>query len=222
MMASAIHMGHGAAGVAMAAPDFAPAAAGSHGSANPHEVRNVDRARYFQAMIRDEVLRRFPDVDALVAAGYRPTMEGINGPVHFTLGGYTNPDPNQPDGGVSDFSRPFSVMVEDGKVTGVMLRAPEGEVDLGAGEWHTHGEEGGGSPLMHVWFDKPLDRAFGGHVPGFSELEPRPLPDPKPLPPAPAPTPMPMPMPPAPKPLPMPPTPLPPAPTPTPGPGCHC
>jgi hypothetical protein len=68
---------------------------------------------------------------------------------------------------------------------------------------------------MHVWFDEPLERAFGGHVPGFSELERRPMPE---LPPAPGPGPVPKPKP-APLPLPMPmPSPVPPPPIT--GPGC--
>ncbi len=206
MMVSSMQMGNAAAGVATATHSAAATAAGgSHATANPHEVRDADRARFFQDYIRDAVLQRFPDVDALVAAGYRPTMEGIDGPVHYTLGGYTNPDPNAPDGGVSDFSRPFSVMVEDGRITGVMLRAPGGAVDLGAGEWHAHEGEGGNSPLMHVWFDKPLEQAFGGHVPGFSELEERGRPGPVPKP---TPVPKPRPRPPLPMPSPVPPPPV--------------
>ena len=200
---------------AMKLPTTAAPAARHHEPAGEHDVRDPARAQYFQETIRAQVQSRFPDVESLVAAGYTPTRTDIDGPVHYTLGGYTNNDLSA-DGGVSDFSRPFSVVVEDGRITGVMLRAPQGEVDFGAGQWHQHAEDAGGVPLMHVWFDKPLDEAFGGHLPGFNPGEPMPGPikDPKP----PTPGPIIGPMPPVPGPKPPMPGPMPPVPSPTPPP----
>jgi hypothetical protein len=239
MTITGMHQGHGldAIGTSVQAQAQATttttAAAGHVEPAGEHEVRDADRAQFFQDIIRATVQNRFPDVESLVAAGYTPTRTDIDGPVHYTLGGYTNNDTSL-DGGVSDFSRPFSVVVEDGRITGVMLRAPQGEVDFGAGTWHQHAEDAGGIPLMHVWFDKPLEEAFGGHLPGFDPREPMPAPGPvkEPTPgptpgpgpkpePMPMPMPHPMPMPPAPKPFPMPlPMPSPVPPPPVDGPGC--
>jgi hypothetical protein len=203
----------------------AVAATGHHEPPGEHTVRDRDRAQFWQDYIRTTVLNRYPDLESAIAAGYAPTRTDIDGPVHYTLGGYTDPDPANPDGGTTDLSRPFSLVVEDGRIVGVMLRAPEGEVDLGAGEWHAHAEDASGAPLMHVWFDKPLDEAFGGHLPGFNPGDPMPLPEkpspkpPVPKPPVPKPEPAPLPEP-EPAPLPEPvPFPFPPI---TPGHGCGC
>jgi hypothetical protein len=171
-------------------------------SANPHEVRDPATAQSYLDQIRYAVLSRFPTLESAVAAGYAPTSN-VDGPQHYTIGGYTSPAPDGTDGGATDFSRPFSLMVDHGQIVGVMLRSEGDTPDLGAGEWHDHGDATGDhAQLMHVWFDRPLDQAFGGHVPGFLPNEPGPSPDPLPLP-MPAPDPMPMPMP-APGPMPMP------------------
>lgn len=185
---------------------------GAMNESNSHEVRDPALARSWLDRIARDVLLQFPTLGDAIAVGYRPTRSG-GGVLHYTLAGYTSIDPTNPDGGVSDFRRPFSLMVDNGRIVGVMLRAPGAPVDFGAGTWHAHEAAGDPAPLMHVWFDRPLDQAFGGHVPGFMPNEPMPVPRPTP-PPAPAPAPKPTPVPdpqPMPVPRPMPtPTPMPP------------
>jgi hypothetical protein len=179
---------------------------------DPHQVRDSAKAQQWLDKIRTDVLGRFPNLDAVRAAGYFATRTDVNGPTHYTLGGYTNPDPTKPDGGTTDFTKPFSIIVENGAVVGVMLRANGATPDFGAGTWHSHGEHGDDAPLMHVWFNRPLDKSFGGHLPGFSPEErlpgpvPQPQPQPQPLPqPSPSPSPPPHPHPhPSPQPLPQP------------------
>lgn len=109
--------------------------------------RTLERLRFATQNLSTEAAAR--------AAGYHPNPSApdhwINDSVFRERNGY-------------DLERPATLMFENGKLVGVMLShdprkgAPP---DLGAGSWHTHGGTSGEEYASHVWFNKPLAKAFG-------------------------------------------------------------
>jgi hypothetical protein len=103
----------------------------------------------------------------------RFATRNLDTPEKARAAGY-HPNPSAPDHWINDsvFARrngydlehPATLMFEGQKLVGVMLShnpkqgAPP---DLGAGSWHTHGGTAGEEYAAHVWFNKPLQSAFG-------------------------------------------------------------
>jgi hypothetical protein len=103
-----------------------------------------------------ELAQRFPTTREAYAAGYHPNPSAkdhfINDKVFAVRNGF-------------DLESPATLMYDNaGKLVGVMLshdprKGPP--PDLGAGEWHTHGGTTGSELSLHVWFNRPIERAFG-------------------------------------------------------------
>jgi len=96
--------------------------------------------------------------DQAAAAGYKPNPSApdhwINDSVFAERNGF-------------DLDRPATVMFENGRIVGVMLshdprKGPP--PDLGAGSWHTHGGTSGAEYASHIWFNRPLQKAFGAET----------------------------------------------------------
>ena len=123
---------------------------------------NVNDGRVRDANLAEQTLARLKYAtqhlqtpEQARAAGYKPNPSApdhwINDDVFRVRNGY-------------DLNRPATVMFESGKLVGVMLShdprkgAPP---DLGAGSWHTHGGTANEEYAAHIWFNKPLNKAFG-------------------------------------------------------------
>ncbi len=121
---------------------------------NDGSVRDQNRAQMVLQQLR-MATQNLQTPEQARAAGYKPNPSApdhwINDDVFAVRNGY-------------DLSRPATVMFENGRLVGVMLShdprkgAPP---DLGAGSWHTHGGTSGAEYASHVWFNKPLQTAFG-------------------------------------------------------------
>jgi hypothetical protein len=121
---------------------------------NDGRMRDQQRAQMVLQQLR-AATQHLQTPEQARAAGYKPNPSSpdhwINDDIFAVRNGY-------------DLSRPATVMFENGRLVGVMLShdpmrgAPP---DLGAGSWHTHGGTAGREYAAHVWFNKPLQTAFG-------------------------------------------------------------
>jgi hypothetical protein len=110
--------------------------------------RTLERLKYATRNLQTEAAAR--------AAGYHPNPSApdhwINDSIFSTRNGY-------------DLEHPATLMFEKGQLVGVMLSHNQSTLgappDLGAGSWHTHGGTAGEEYAAHVWFNKPLNQAFG-------------------------------------------------------------
>ncbi|MCW2924587.1 MAG: hypothetical protein JWM98_1991 [Thermoleophilia bacterium] len=97
----------------------------------------------------------------------------ISTPAQAAAAGY-HPNPSAPDHWINDsifaqrngydLEHPATLMFEGNTLVGVMLSHNPSQgapPDLGAGSWHTHGGTAGAEYAAHVWFNKPLQTAFG-------------------------------------------------------------
>lgn len=132
------------------------------GQPGDHTVRNPRKAKAFLKRVEQTIKKKYPNQKAAARAGYGPTSTtGTSG--HWNSDGKRGDLGVRNHGGVADLSRPGSIMYDKrGHITGVMIVPNEGEAlkDFGAGSWHSHGA--GGTPMMHIWFNKPLSQSFGG------------------------------------------------------------
>jgi hypothetical protein len=121
---------------------------------NDGRVRDASRAQQTLAALK-AATANLDTPEKARAAGYHPNPSApdhwINDNVFATRNGY-------------DLAHPATLMFEGSTLVGVMLShnpqkgAPP---DLGAGSWHTHGGTAGAEYAAHVWFNKPLQSAFG-------------------------------------------------------------
>jgi hypothetical protein len=121
---------------------------------NDGRVRDATRAQ--STIERLQMSTRHLQTEAQArAAGYKPNPSSpdhfISDEIFAVRNGY-------------DLERPATLMFEKGRLVGVMLshdplKGPP--PDLGAGSWHTHGGTASREYASHVWFNKPLQSAFG-------------------------------------------------------------
>ncbi|MCW2956552.1 MAG: hypothetical protein JWO69_1421 [Thermoleophilia bacterium] len=103
----------------------------------------------------------------------KSATQGISTPAQAAAAGY-KPNPSAPDHWINDsvfaarngydLARPATLMFEGEQLLGVMLSHDPRQglpPDLGAGSWHTHGGTAGAEYASHIWFNKPLQSAFG-------------------------------------------------------------
>jgi hypothetical protein len=124
-----------------------------------HKVRNKKKAKAELKRIEAQIKKQFPTQAAAEAAGY--VHKGKFPDQHWNYQGTFGSDAIGDHSGAYDLSRPGSLMYnKKGQLIGVMIVAKAGEKlpDYGAGKWHNHG---GGTAMIHVWFDKPLNKSFG-------------------------------------------------------------
>lgn len=121
---------------------------------NDGSVRDPQRANQVLARLR-YATQHLATPEQAAAAGYKPNPSApdhwINDNVFAARNGY-------------DLDRPATIMFEKGQLVGVMLShnpSNGNPPDLGAGSWHTHAGTRDAEYASHVWFNKPLDKAFG-------------------------------------------------------------
>ncbi len=136
--------------------------AGTGGTQLPTQT-NVNDGRVRNAALAERTLERL-----------RFATRNLDTPEKARAAGY-HPNPSAPDHWINDsifatrngfdLDRPATIMFENGRIVGVMLSHNQAKLgpppDLGAGSWHTHGGTRGEEYASHVWFNKPLQTAFG-------------------------------------------------------------
>jgi hypothetical protein len=104
----------------------------------------------------------------------KAATRNLDTPAKARAAGY-HPNPSAPDHWINDsiFARrngfdlehPATLMFEGQQLVGVMLSHNPSTLgpppDLGSGSWHTHAGTEGTEYAAHVWFNKPLQSAFG-------------------------------------------------------------
>lgn len=131
------------------------------GGSNPAQT-NVNDGSVRNAALAERSMQRL-----------RFATQNLSTPEQARAAGY-HPNPSAPDHWINDLifaqrngydlEKPATLMFDGGKLVGVMLShdprkgAPP---DLGAGSWHTHGGTANQEYAAHVWFNKPLQTAFG-------------------------------------------------------------
>lgn len=142
-----------AAPAPMATHDHNTATAGGAGNG----VRDPQQAQQWLDYIKAQVVPKFSDFDAAVAAGYKRNVASGNDPMQHYIHDrmFSISDPN-------NVTYPASLMYDFDKggkpvLSGIMISAKPGMTlpDFGAGAWHTHPADD--RVNMHVWFDKTVE-----------------------------------------------------------------
>lgn len=159
----------GGAGVNQASAPAAPVGGSPYiASGAPGQLptqTNVNDGRVRNAALAERTLERL-----------KFATRNLQTPEQARAAGY-KPNPSAPDHWIHDgifrerngydLERPATIMFEKGRIVGVMLShnpAKGAPPDLGAGSWHTHGGTSGAEYASHVWFNRPLQSAFGKEV----------------------------------------------------------